>query len=38
MEIFPVDEAAARMCFMKMVYLVISKNSQENTFAGVLFY
>ena len=38
MGIFPVDEAVARRCFLKKVSLIISKNSQENAFAGVFFY
>ena len=37
MGIFPVDEAVAQRCFIKKVSLIISKNSQENTFTGDFF-
>ena len=35
--ILPVDKAVARMCFIKMMSLIISKNSPENSSAGVFF-
>ena len=35
MRIFLVDEAVARSYLLKKVSLVISKNSRENTVAGV---
>ena len=38
MKIFSVDEAVTWRNFIKKVPLIISKNSQENSFAGVFFY